>query len=171
MKENNLYISKDDDSFMKMFLRDYCLRPSCYNCVVKQDKKSDMTIADFWGVEEIEPGMSDGKGCSLVIVRTTKGQSLLNKIRNELVIRETEYESSVKYNPSEFKSVGKPQQRESFFYDMNEMEFDQLVKKYVPISFKHKLKIIAKNICKYMLGGGKAKGNIDYGILFQFKRQ
>ena len=28
MKENQLYISKDTDSFMRMFLRNYCLRPA-----------------------------------------------------------------------------------------------------------------------------------------------
>lgn len=30
-----LYISKDKDAYMQMFLRDYCLRPSCYECAAK----------------------------------------------------------------------------------------------------------------------------------------
>lgn len=30
------YISKDKDPYMQMFLRDYCLRPSCYECVAKK---------------------------------------------------------------------------------------------------------------------------------------
>lgn len=29
-----LYISKDKDPYMQMFLRDYCLRPSCYDCLI-----------------------------------------------------------------------------------------------------------------------------------------
>lgn len=49
MSENNLYINKDRDIFMQFFLRDYCLRPSCYNCAAKKHKMSEMTIADFWG--------------------------------------------------------------------------------------------------------------------------
>ena len=44
-----LYISKDTDSYMQMFLRNYCLRPSCYECVAKEVKTSDLTIADFLG--------------------------------------------------------------------------------------------------------------------------
>ena len=32
------YISKDKDPYMQMFLRDYCLRPSCYECVAKKEK-------------------------------------------------------------------------------------------------------------------------------------
>lgn len=35
MKENQLFISKDQDSFMRMFLRNYCLRPACYECHAK----------------------------------------------------------------------------------------------------------------------------------------
>lgn len=33
-----LYISKDKDAYMQMFLRDYCLRPSCYECAAKNVK-------------------------------------------------------------------------------------------------------------------------------------
>lgn len=31
-----LYISKDKDPYMQMFLRNYCLRPSCYDCAAKR---------------------------------------------------------------------------------------------------------------------------------------
>lgn len=72
MKENQLYISKDTDSFMRMFLRNYCLRPACYECHAKRYKKSDMTIADFWGIENVAPEMNDGKGTSLIITVTAK---------------------------------------------------------------------------------------------------
>lgn len=32
------FISKDIDPYMLMFLRDYCLRPSCYECIAKKVK-------------------------------------------------------------------------------------------------------------------------------------
>lgn len=38
----NIFIPKDEDSYMQMFLKDYCLRPSCYKCVAKSIKKSDI---------------------------------------------------------------------------------------------------------------------------------
>ncbi len=44
-EEKKLYISKDKDSYMQMFLRDYCLRPSCYECAAKTEKMSDLTVA------------------------------------------------------------------------------------------------------------------------------
>lgn len=70
MKENQLYISKNKDPFMRMFLSNFCLRPSCYECHAKNFKCADMTIADFWGIENVAPEMDDGRGTSLVIART-----------------------------------------------------------------------------------------------------
>lgn len=55
MKENQLYISKDTDTFMCMLLRDYCLRPACYECQAKRYRKADITIADFGGTQNVAP--------------------------------------------------------------------------------------------------------------------
>lgn len=40
-------------------------------------RKADMTIADFWGIQAVAPEMNDGRGTSLVITRTEKGQEFL----------------------------------------------------------------------------------------------
>ena len=53
------YIKKDEDPYMQMFLQDYCLRPSCYECSAKKVKMSDITIADFWGIDNIAPELND----------------------------------------------------------------------------------------------------------------
>ena len=168
MKENQLYISKDKDPYMQMFLRDYCLRPSCYKCVAKEHKKSDITIADFWGIESVAPEMNDGKGTSLVLLRTEKGETLLNEIKECMNIKKVDYESAVRCNPSEYKSVDKPKLRESFFDDMNTMAFTDLSNKYaapiiIPLKYrvktviKQKLKTILKPILKNVKRGGTKK--------------
>lgn len=57
------------NSFMKGFLNDLILRPSCYHCPSKSGKsESDITIADFWGIESLSPNMDDDKGTSLVFI-------------------------------------------------------------------------------------------------------
>ena len=43
--KRRLYISKDEDSFMRMFLRNHCLRPSCYDCQAK--KKQEIRCNDW----------------------------------------------------------------------------------------------------------------------------
>ncbi|MCX4325840.1 MAG: Coenzyme F420 hydrogenase/dehydrogenase, beta subunit C-terminal domain [Lachnospiraceae bacterium] len=149
--KNELYISKDKDSFMLMFLRNYCLRPSCYKCVAKNVKMSDLTIADFWGIEDIAPKMNDDKGISLVIIRTNKGTRLFNSIKNKLEYKEVSYEEGVRNNSAEYKSVIRPKERDIFFYDMNKFEFDILQKKYAVPTTGLFRGIIKQKIKKYFL--------------------
>ena len=87
------YISKDKDPYMQMFLRDYCLRPSCYECVAKKEKMSDLTVADFWGIKEAAPEMNDGLGTSLVLIRTQKGKEIFNYISCKMKLKEVTYEA------------------------------------------------------------------------------
>lgn len=127
------------DPYMQMFLRDYCLRPSCYECHAKIRKRSDMTIADFWGIESVAPEMNDGKGTSLVLVRTEKGRQLFSSIKDGLDYKEVSYEDGVKENPVEYKSVERPSERDTFFDNMNKMPFEKLKNKYIKEPFWKKI--------------------------------
>ena len=131
MKENQLYISKDKDLFMQFFLRNFCLRPACYECHAKQYKKSDMTIADFWGIESVAPEMNDNMGTSLVITRTNKGQEIFELLKDNLKWKEVSYEDGIRGNPSEYTSVEKPKERNTFLVDINHMTIPQLEKRYI----------------------------------------
>ena len=171
-----LYISKDKDSYMQMFLRDYCLRPSCYNCAAKKVKMADLTIADFWGINDVAPEMNDGNGTSLILIRTNKGMQELETISSKLKLKEVDYEDGVRSNPAEYKSCYRPSQRDTFFGDMEVMKFEELEKKYaspIKVRFKSKVKRKIKNIIKSALrviGGGRAyKRNEEYGLLFVFR--
>ena len=149
-EEKKLYIPKDKDSYMQMFLRDYCLRPSCYECVAKKEKMSDLTIADFWGIKKAVPEMNDGLGTSLVLVRTKKGQEIFNYISSKMKLSEVTYEVGVKENPAEYKSCERPSQRDMFFGDMQIMNYEELKEKYAaPI--KHSLKKSVKSKVKSIL--------------------
>lgn len=171
-----LYISKDVDSYMRMFLRDYCLRPSCYECVAKKEKMSDITIADFWGIQNVAPEMHDGNGTSLVIIRTDRGQQIFDEIKNCMKLKEVSYEDGIRSNPAEYKSCARPIQRETFFEDMLAMDFEEFEKKYAatikrPLKIRVKAKI--KNLLKKVLrffGGGQSVShyNMDYALCFVF---
>lgn len=144
-----VYISKDKDPYMLMFLRDYSLRPSCYECKVKKHKLSDLTIADFWGINEILPKMNDGRGISLVIIRSEKGHAFFDSIKENIIHQEVSYEDGIKRNQAEFKSVKRPDSREAFFSDMNSMSFEELKNKYaIPskLTLKRKTKLLIKKI-------------------------
>lgn len=47
-----------ENHYMKAFLSDIILRPSCYECKARGcSSQSDITIADFWGIETLLPEM------------------------------------------------------------------------------------------------------------------
>lgn len=167
------YISKDKDPYMQMFLRDYCLRPSCYECMVKKEKMSDLTVADFWGIKDVAPEMNNGLGTSLVLIRTKKGQEIFNYISCEMKLKEVTYEAGVKGNPAEYKSCVRPSQRDTFFDDMHTMSFEELEGKYatpIKYSLKTRAKRKTKKIMKSMLRViGGAESNVEYGLLFVFR--
>lgn len=157
-----LYISKNKDAYMQMFLRDYCLRPSCYECKAKKLKMADLTVADFWGINDVARDMNDGMGTSLVLIRTAKGQKIFSCICNKMKMKEVSYESGVRGNPAEYKSCARPPQRENFFNDLNNMEFGELEKKYAaPIKssygtrVKKKIKNVIKSLLRVIGGGGR----------------
>lgn len=154
MKENQLFISKDVDSYMRFFLDNNSLRPSCYNCRAKSYKQSDITIADFWGIKDVAPDMFDGKGTSLVIVRSDIGASLFDCIKNQLRAKQVSYEEGVAGNSPEYISVYKPVSRSDFYTDMNQMSFSRLERKYNPfMSYKYRTKQLIKKILKIDRGG------------------
>lgn len=145
-----VYISKDKDPFMLMFLRDYCLRPSCYECKAKEKKLSDLTIADFWGIQTVAPEMNDNRGISLVLIRSQKGMDILKLIYKSMVIKEVSYEDAVRNNPAEYRSVAKPSERDVFFSDLHDLSFSELTRKYaVPVKLSTRTKV--KNIIKNMI--------------------
>lgn len=167
IKENKIYIPKEDDVFMQMFLSDYCLRPSCYQCMAKFIKQSDITIGDFWGVDAVIPKMNDKKGTSIVIIRTENGQILFNKFKEDLICAEVTYEDAVKWNPAEYKSVNRPNERDRFFLDMHELPFDILSKKYVNNPLWKKVARRTKQTLEHIFGIGIAS---KYGVLYMFEK-
>lgn len=142
--ENDLYFSKDSDTFMQMFLRNYSLRPSCYECHAKTQKKSDLTIGDFWGIEHVAAELDDGLGTSLVITRTEKAEQMFQSIQNELHWKEVDYNQAVKHNSAEYSSPVRPKERNRFYKDANHMPYKKLSRKYlgksVFLKFGHKVK-------------------------------
>ena len=157
--KKKVYIPSSQDSFMRMFLRNYCLRPSCYECEAKLVRCADLTLADFWGINFVAPEMNDNKGVSLVIIRSQRGQSLFDTIQEKLCYKKVDYNAAIKYNPSEITSAPRPKERNKFFTDLEKKEFIKMEKKYAgdaKIPLKQKLKnILRKALLRKNNGGGQ----------------
>lgn len=94
-KKDCVFISQGNKNnlFMKGFLQNLYSRPSCSNCISKNfSSRSDITMADFWGVEKYHQDsiLNDNKGVSLLIPLTQKGVDLINSVNNNNYLTQVE---------------------------------------------------------------------------------
>jgi len=121
-----------EDLFMNVFLQNISLRDSCYACSFKKyNRNSDITLADFWGINNIIPKMNDDKGTSLVVINSEKGKKIFEEISKNIEYKEIDLDNAIKYNSAMIKSVPENSNREKFFNDLEYDEFDVVAKRYI----------------------------------------
>ena len=122
-----------DNIYMNGFLKDLYLRPSCYECKFKTLKRaSDITLADFWGIEKVLPEMYDKRGVSLCWTSSKKGRDILVEALEQTVYQKVDLQEAVMHNSAALKSVNMHKNREKFFKAFEESHDDvtKLIKKY-----------------------------------------
>lgn len=119
------------DPYMKLFAFAYIMRESCYSCKFKKmNRLSDITLADFWWIDNVDKSMNDKKWTSFAIIHSDKWKKLFNKIKNSCKFKWVNFNESIWFNPAYYSSVKTPKDRESLFRDINEKNFDEIAKKY-----------------------------------------
>lgn len=140
-----------ENPYMKVFLRNITLRPSCYACQAKSGRSgSDLTIADFWGIDNVLPEMDDDKGTSLVLIQTEKGLAFFDS----LSIRTTEsnYEAVKQFNHSYCNSVSVHPQRPMFFSKMDKSKsIVKLMERCIRPPLKYRILIKGSQVKGYIL--------------------
>lgn len=110
------------NTYIQAFLSDLSLRPSCYVCPAKLHyAQSDITIADFWGIDRLHPEMDDDKGCSLIIVHNDQALSLLRSM--DCLLKEQNLDEAIAFNPSIIHSVKEPVNRKFFYMMLDKNSF------------------------------------------------
>ena len=141
------------DGYMNGFLDDVYLRPSCYDCRFKCIPKyyADITIADFWGVKNVDPELYDGKGTSLLLIHSEQGRKLFERTKQDFYYKPCDYHKSIRRNQTLIRSVDPNPHREQFFKDLKEKPFEKIVSKYMSPAvwvFHKSMKIIRHSIGK-----------------------
>ncbi len=142
---------KSTRQFTTMFYGHAILRPCCYKCPYKSTMHpGDITIADYWGIDQAAPGFNDDKGVSLVLVNNEMGLELFSKVKNVLSLKNTRIEDSMQ--PPLKAPFPEPKDRDRFWKDYYAKDFGYIVKKYGTVSFftkvKKKLKWMIKSLVK-----------------------
>ena len=117
----------NENIFMKGFLKNLYLRPSCYECAARSGKSgADISIADYWGIQAVHPEIDDDKGTGAVLVNTVQGQRYYDSVANQIEQIMSDYDSIVKFNPCIVRSVKVPKLRDAFWLGYQEMKVDAI---------------------------------------------
>jgi len=131
-------MTMERDNYIRMFISDLCLRPSCYFCPFSAiPRQGDITLADYWGVAAVHPKIDDDQGISLVFLNSTKGQALFNNIAELLTLYQSIPSKAVAANPCAIRPVNQKPGRTGFMSDADYLSISELVGKYIPLHLKN----------------------------------
>ncbi len=130
LKDGNVIQENYADSlYMKGFIQNLYVRPSCFECKFKgADRCSDLTIGDFWAVKEYHPEFYNDKGVSAIIVHSEMGKRWIKKIEEELNIIQSSIKELACWNECLLESTVKNDRREDFFSQWNDEDLESILK-------------------------------------------
>ncbi|MGW8184830.1 MAG: polysaccharide pyruvyl transferase family protein [Candidatus Moraniibacteriota bacterium] len=108
------------DVFGKGFLNNLYLKPLCTSCPFATiPRQSDITLGDFWAIWEHKKELDDDNGTSLILINSTKGESILNEIKNKIIIEEAPLRVAHRGNLVLSMPCDKHPNREEFFEEFS----------------------------------------------------
>ena len=98
---------------------------------------SDITLADFWGIEKYNPGYETDKGVSMLIINSEKGNDLLDAVRSKIKCEEFPLNYGVESNFCLTHTTERPKKRDEVIESLNNFGYDKTAEKYFTSSWKN----------------------------------
>lgn len=141
----------DSKIYTNLFYNHVILRPSCFECPYKDiHRPGDITIADFWGIDNAVKNFNDDKGVSLVLINNEKGMKLFELAKKDINFERVELENCMQ--PPLKGNFIEPSSRKRFWKLYNKKEFSEVIKIYGEIqkvSFIDKVRRKLNKIIKH----------------------
>ncbi len=90
---NSHVLSSPINIYLKAYMEGITQRECCVTCPYANELRvSDITIGDFWGLEDIVPAVRNEfyKGISLLLQNTAKGDAICRRLQSNMVLAETD---------------------------------------------------------------------------------
>lgn len=126
--KSRLTIEMQDSKYSCLVYEDiYCLgfdslflRKSCYYCsYTKLQRIGDISLGDFWRVNDFHKSWNDHKGISKVLINTPKGEDFWQKIQKKLILSKKIPLKIIKYEAMLDKPASLHKNREHFFANLD----------------------------------------------------
>lgn len=151
----SIFTTGGTDMFMRLYLHTgFVVRPSCIECTFKGlPRHSDISIGDFWGIENYSE-MDRAKGISVLMINNDgKGRKLFDAIEQDMIVERHGIDEAIFNNPQIMKPYDprmgfSVEVRKRFFEELDKYGFDYICNKHLKRSLLQK--IVGK--INYILG-------------------
>lgn len=132
-----LYETRFENIFRRCYMElGVGARPSCYDCKFKGFPRiSDITIADFWGVEKFLPKEFDNDlGTSLIMCNSQRGLGYFDdEVKKYLKVISVDLDSTLGGNPALTRSFSPvvPFDRSVFYDELRSGDIKEVVDRYI----------------------------------------
>lgn len=137
---------------------DLTLNECCFNCqFTGVPRIADITIGDFWGIEEYNRDLNDKKGTSIILLNNIKSASLFETLKSKYKTQEITLQNVTKRNPNILRPSKRPPKQNEFMNEIlkNDINTKTLCKKYLKRPFYiviyRLLPQFAKDFIKYKI--------------------
>lgn len=133
-KNGTEYFGKwEEDPWMRGFLREYFLRPSCHQCkFANMNRQGDITLADYWSYYHKKGELKNrDTGCSLILMNTDKGRRAFESCKSQMHFYPITLEEARGCNQALNRCFPASPNRTEFWKDYNNMTFGSVIEKYM----------------------------------------
>ena len=143
-KKHYFYEGQKENLFMKGFLRELYSRPICHECPFKAGASgADVTLADFWGIENVLPDFPSYNGASLVLTHSTKAENVFHRLQG-VISKEVELEKAIRQNGALLHSEEPHPERAYFYKHIEHKPFVKLMHECLELRRITRLKLTLK---------------------------
>lgn len=131
-----------EDTWYRAFLNQMSLNKVCESCQFSRlPRQGDISIGDFWNIENYDVKLNDRKGTSLVLINSEKGEELVKAFNNIYILSQVPM-SFVRTtcNKTIFQPFKHHYGRDRFFREINWQKFDKAVNKC--LEFKYDIGLV-----------------------------
>ena len=145
---NKKLISPKNAYYLRAFTKGLMFSESCYSCAyARPERVSDITLADYWGLGVMKPfNYPTYQGVSLMLVNNEKALKLVNECP-DLFYEERPFEEAVRGNHNLSHTSDRPDGRDSYYKDSQELSVNTLSLKYgIEATLRDYLRILKQTI-------------------------
>ena len=117
-------------------------KPACYSCMFKGSSHvSDLTLGDYWGIDERNAIEWNRHGISIAFVRSEKGRFLIEQAKTMCYIMPENLSLALQKKEMMNVHYGKSRMYERFLYNLNNYGLFEAVKRRYPIPKRIRLRV------------------------------